>query len=58
MVKLPTAREDGRHDCHLEVSEEAGSVVYVRGCPIYFFSIFQNAYMNILLYNRKNNKIY
>ncbi|XP_009072587.1 PREDICTED: protection of telomeres protein 1 [Acanthisitta chloris] len=25
----PTAREDGRHRCHLEVSEEAGSAIYI-----------------------------
>ncbi|NWX58285.1 POTE1 protein, partial [Promerops cafer] len=29
VMKLPTAREDSRHDCHLEVSEEAGSAIYV-----------------------------
>ncbi|NXS02566.1 POTE1 protein, partial [Oxylabes madagascariensis] len=29
VIKLPTASEDGRHGCHLEVSEEAGSVIYV-----------------------------
>uniref|UniRef100_A0A8B9FG71 Protection of telomeres protein 1 n=1 Tax=Amazona collaria TaxID=241587 RepID=A0A8B9FG71_9PSIT len=29
LAKSPTAREDGRHDCHLEVSEEAGSAIYI-----------------------------
>ncbi|XP_054255498.1 protection of telomeres protein 1 [Indicator indicator] len=29
LVKSPTAAEDGRHDCHLEVSEDAGSAVYI-----------------------------
>lgn len=33
VVKLPTAREDGRHDCHLEVSEEAGSAIYIYTKP-------------------------
>ncbi|KAJ7405076.1 protection of telomeres 1 [Pitangus sulphuratus] len=28
VIKSPTAREDGRHGCHLEVSEEAGSDIY------------------------------
>ncbi|NWU82110.1 POTE1 protein, partial [Onychorhynchus coronatus] len=28
VMKSPTAREDGRHGCHLEVSEEAGSAIY------------------------------
>ncbi|KAJ7426205.1 Protection of telomeres protein 1 [Willisornis vidua] len=28
VVESPTAREDGRHGCHLEVSEEAGSTIY------------------------------
>ncbi|KAM9388818.1 protection of telomeres protein 1 [Phaethornis superciliosus] len=27
--KSPTAREDGRHDCHVKVSEEAGSTIYI-----------------------------
>ncbi|NXM32719.1 POTE1 protein, partial [Oxyruncus cristatus] len=30
VIKSPTAREDGRHGCHLEVSEEAGSTIYVQ----------------------------
>ncbi|XP_053930542.1 protection of telomeres protein 1 isoform X1 [Cuculus canorus] len=29
VAKSPTAREDGRHGCHLEVSEEAGSTIYI-----------------------------
>ncbi|KAM4901822.1 protection of telomeres protein 1 isoform 2-T6 [Sylvia borin] len=29
VIKLPTATEDGRHGCHLEVSEEAGSTIYI-----------------------------
>ncbi|KAM6419066.1 protection of telomeres protein 1 isoform 1-T2 [Pluvialis apricaria] len=29
LAKSPTAREDGRHGCHLEVSEEAGSAIYI-----------------------------
>ncbi|KFP28559.1 Protection of telomeres protein 1 [Colius striatus] len=29
LAKSPTAKEDGRHNYHLEVSEEAGSVIYV-----------------------------
>ncbi|XP_039918416.1 protection of telomeres protein 1 isoform X2 [Hirundo rustica] len=29
VVKLPTAREDDRHGCNLEVSEEAGSAIYI-----------------------------
>ncbi|XP_056337756.1 protection of telomeres protein 1 isoform X1 [Oenanthe melanoleuca] len=33
VVKLPTAGKDGRHDCHLEVSEEAGSAVYIYTKP-------------------------
>ncbi|XP_041327493.1 protection of telomeres protein 1 isoform X1 [Pyrgilauda ruficollis] len=33
VIKLPTEREDARHDCHLEVSEEAGSTVYVYTKP-------------------------
>ncbi|NWX12211.1 POTE1 protein, partial [Aegotheles bennettii] len=28
LAKSPTAREDGRHGCHLEVSEEEGSAIY------------------------------
>ncbi|XP_017673672.1 PREDICTED: protection of telomeres protein 1 isoform X2 [Lepidothrix coronata] len=28
VIKSPTAREDGRHGCHLEVSEEDGSAIY------------------------------
>ncbi|NXD70259.1 POTE1 protein, partial [Eolophus roseicapillus] len=28
LAKSPTARQDGRHGCHLEVSEEAGSAIY------------------------------
>ncbi|NXA29061.1 POTE1 protein, partial [Ibidorhyncha struthersii] len=37
LAKSPTAREDGRHSCHLEVSEEAGSAIYVRECLNIFF---------------------
>ncbi|XP_064302286.1 protection of telomeres protein 1 isoform X2 [Phalacrocorax carbo] len=33
LAKSPTAREDGRHGCHLEVSEEAGSAVYIYTRP-------------------------
>ncbi|KAM6286306.1 protection of telomeres protein 1 isoform 2-T3 [Spheniscus humboldti] len=33
LAKSPTAREDGRHDCHLEVSEEAGSAIYIYTIP-------------------------
>ncbi|NXR34318.1 POTE1 protein, partial [Zosterops hypoxanthus] len=45
VIKLPTAKEDGRHGCHLEVSEEAGSTIYVSGCPTSnFFFFSQNAY--------------
>ncbi|XP_075284237.1 protection of telomeres protein 1 isoform X4 [Opisthocomus hoazin] len=29
LARSPTAREDGRHGCHLEVSEEAGSSIYI-----------------------------
>ncbi|XP_067171614.1 protection of telomeres protein 1 isoform X3 [Apteryx mantelli] len=29
LAKSPTAREDGRHGCDLEVSEEAGSAIYI-----------------------------
>ncbi|KAM6425170.1 protection of telomeres protein 1 [Rhynochetos jubatus] len=29
LAKSPSAREDGRHSCHLEVSEEAGSALYI-----------------------------
>ncbi|XP_075567036.1 protection of telomeres protein 1 isoform X1 [Pelecanus crispus] len=29
LEKSPTAREDGRHGCHLEMSEEAGSAIYI-----------------------------
>ncbi|XP_062465707.1 protection of telomeres protein 1 isoform X1 [Pezoporus occidentalis] len=29
LAKSPTAREDGRHGCHLEVSEESGSAIYI-----------------------------
>ncbi|XP_050179610.1 protection of telomeres protein 1 [Myiozetetes cayanensis] len=32
VIKSPTAREDGRHGCHLEVSEEAGSDIYCLQC--------------------------
>ncbi|NWR14846.1 POTE1 protein, partial [Emberiza fucata] len=28
VIKLHTEREDARHDCHLEASEEAGSTIY------------------------------
>ncbi|NXF98085.1 POTE1 protein, partial [Eubucco bourcierii] len=31
LAKSPTLTESGRHPCHLEVSEDAGSAVYVRG---------------------------
>ncbi|NXR78383.1 POTE1 protein, partial [Pycnonotus jocosus] len=30
VIKLPTVIDDGRHGCHLEVSEETGSAIYVR----------------------------
>uniref|UniRef100_A0A8B9C5Z6 Protection of telomeres protein 1 n=1 Tax=Anser brachyrhynchus TaxID=132585 RepID=A0A8B9C5Z6_9AVES len=33
LAKSPTAREDGRHGCHLEVSEEAGSAIYIYAQP-------------------------
>ncbi|XP_065492831.1 protection of telomeres protein 1 isoform X2 [Caloenas nicobarica] len=33
LAKSPTAREDGRHSCHLEVSEEAGSAIYIYTTP-------------------------
>ncbi|XP_068787903.1 protection of telomeres protein 1 isoform X3 [Struthio camelus] len=33
LAKSPTAREDGRHGCHLEVSEEAGSAIYIYTKP-------------------------
>ncbi|KAM6383373.1 protection of telomeres protein 1 isoform 2-T6 [Alca torda] len=33
LAKSPTAREDGRHGCHLEVSEEAGSAIYIYTAP-------------------------
>lgn len=33
VIKLPAAREDGRHNCHLEVSEEAGSAIYIYTKP-------------------------
>ncbi|XP_075002809.1 protection of telomeres protein 1 isoform X4 [Calonectris borealis] len=33
LAKSPTAREDGRHGCHLEVSEEAGSAIYIYTIP-------------------------
>ncbi|XP_052523726.1 protection of telomeres protein 1 isoform X1 [Tympanuchus pallidicinctus] len=29
VTESPTAREDGRHACHLQVSEEAGSAIYI-----------------------------
>jgi len=40
LARSPTAREDGRHGCHLEVSEEAGSSIYVRGYPTFFALFF------------------
>ncbi|XP_008944631.1 PREDICTED: protection of telomeres protein 1 [Merops nubicus] len=33
VAKSPTADEDGRHSCHLEVSEEAGSAIYIYTKP-------------------------
>ncbi|XP_063179377.1 protection of telomeres protein 1 isoform X1 [Chroicocephalus ridibundus] len=33
LAKSPTEREDGRHGCHLEVSEEAGSTIYIYTAP-------------------------
>ncbi|XP_051651611.1 protection of telomeres protein 1 isoform X2 [Manacus candei] len=33
VIKSPTAREDGRHGCHLEVSEEDGSAIYIYTKP-------------------------
>ncbi|XP_032867354.1 protection of telomeres protein 1 isoform X1 [Tyto alba] len=33
LTKSPTASEDGRHGCHLEVSEEAGSAIYIYTKP-------------------------
>ncbi|XP_076185813.1 protection of telomeres protein 1 isoform X1 [Aptenodytes patagonicus] len=33
LAKSPTSREDGRHGCHLEVSEEAGSAIYIYTIP-------------------------
>ncbi|XP_069706831.1 protection of telomeres protein 1 [Phaenicophaeus curvirostris] len=33
VTKSPTAREDGRHGCHLEVSEESGSTIYICTVP-------------------------
>ncbi|KAM6290953.1 protection of telomeres protein 1 [Porphyrio hochstetteri] len=33
LAKSPTAKEDGRHGCHLEVSEEAGSAIYIYTKP-------------------------
>ncbi|NWZ21510.1 POTE1 protein, partial [Asarcornis scutulata] len=47
LAKSPTAREDGRHGCHLEVSEEAGSAIYVRGCPFFFYFLI-NSFIKIL----------
>ncbi|NXU51075.1 POTE1 protein, partial [Turnix velox] len=40
LAKSPTAKEDGRHICHLEVSEEAGSAIYVCGFPTFFNALF------------------
>ncbi|NWT68647.1 POTE1 protein, partial [Prunella himalayana] len=40
VIKLPAAREGGRHDCQLEVSEEAGSAIYVCDCPSFFLFFF------------------
>ncbi|NXL63596.1 POTE1 protein, partial [Chordeiles acutipennis] len=37
LKKSPTAKEDGRHGCHLEVSEEAGSAIYVREYSVVFY---------------------
>ncbi|KAM6146508.1 protection of telomeres protein 1 isoform 2-T2 [Phoenicopterus ruber ruber] len=33
LAKSPTAKEDGRHGCHLEVSEESGSAIYIYITP-------------------------
>ncbi|XP_049669866.1 protection of telomeres protein 1 isoform X2 [Accipiter gentilis] len=33
LAKSPTAGLDGRHGCHLELSEEAGSAIYIYGKP-------------------------
>ncbi|OPJ85918.1 protection of telomeres protein 1 [Patagioenas fasciata monilis] len=33
LAKSPTAKEDGTHGCHLEVSEEAGSAIYIYSTP-------------------------
>ncbi|KAM6304345.1 protection of telomeres protein 1 isoform 1-T3 [Podargus strigoides] len=33
LAKSPTASEDGRHGCHMEVSEEAGSAIYIYTKP-------------------------
>ncbi|NWR31369.1 POTE1 protein, partial [Tachuris rubrigastra] len=39
VIKSPTASEDGRHGCHLEVSEEAGSAIYVSSiAPKYVYT--------------------
>lgn len=40
VTESPTAREDGRHACHLQVSEEAGSAIYVSGCLDFFLTSF------------------
>lgn len=57
VTESPTAREDGRHACHLQVSEEAGSAIYVSGCLDFFFNLFfPNTIIKIMLYNRE--KIY
>ncbi|NXY83426.1 POTE1 protein, partial [Alcedo cyanopectus] len=44
LAKSPTAREDGRHHCHLEVSEEAGSTIYVCGY-LQFDNIFSSTFI-------------
>ncbi|NXS43850.1 POTE1 protein, partial [Balaeniceps rex] len=49
LAKSSTAREDGRHGCHLELSEEAGSAIYVHKilgeCLNNFFLLFPNFIM-------------
>ncbi|NXE28114.1 POTE1 protein, partial [Ardeotis kori] len=57
LAKSPTAREDGRHGCHLEVSEEAGSAIYVSGYPTFFLPSVAPKYVYTPLNRLKDGTI-
>ena len=56
MAESPTAREDGRHACHLQVSEESGSAIFVSGrLDVFLTLFFLSTIIKILLYSLEKN---